>query len=317
MCARTLVDYKVAVTVFEKSRGYGGRCATRRDGELRFDHGAQYFTVRDERLATLMTNWERQQVVAVWPGALATYERGEWQSAKTGVTRWVGTPGMSAIGAHLARDLDVRLETTVSSIQRDGAQWRLRTATDADLGLFDVVLMCVPAPQASNLLAPHAPLLAAQMVTTVMHPCMATMVVLSERPNFPYDGAFLNDDPVLSWICRNASKPGRSVEESWVLHASRPWSVAHLDDTEAHIAQLMWDAFARVLGTTITPVHLVAHRWRYALPDPVIPDDALFDAALGLGAAGDWCGGPRVEGALLSGMALARRVFGRIDTPQP
>ena len=65
----------------------------------------------------------------------------------------------------------------------------------------------------------------------------------------------------------------------------------------------------RVLDAPIQPVHAVAHRWRYALPDPVAPDAALYDAVTQLGAGGDWCGGPRVEGALLSGVALAGRVM--------
>ena len=34
------------VTVFEKSRGYGGRMATRYGGDFEFDHGAQFFTAR-------------------------------------------------------------------------------------------------------------------------------------------------------------------------------------------------------------------------------------------------------------------------------
>ena len=42
-----------AVTVFDKGRGPGGRLATRRADDLRFDHGAQYFTARDPRFATV------------------------------------------------------------------------------------------------------------------------------------------------------------------------------------------------------------------------------------------------------------------------
>ena len=50
VCARLLVEQGMEVTVFEKSRGVGGRMATRRTPEgCHFDHGAQYFTVRDER----------------------------------------------------------------------------------------------------------------------------------------------------------------------------------------------------------------------------------------------------------------------------
>jgi predicted NAD/FAD-dependent oxidoreductase len=49
-CAQNLTDHDVPVTVFEKSRGVGGRMATRRSEHgAAFDHGAQYFTVRDER----------------------------------------------------------------------------------------------------------------------------------------------------------------------------------------------------------------------------------------------------------------------------
>jgi photolyase PhrII len=39
--ARTLREQGVDVTVLEKARGAGGRMSTRRDGEHRFDHGAQ------------------------------------------------------------------------------------------------------------------------------------------------------------------------------------------------------------------------------------------------------------------------------------
>ena len=46
-CARVLFGAQHAVTVLEKSRGVGGRIATRRVGRLAFDHGAQYLMVRD------------------------------------------------------------------------------------------------------------------------------------------------------------------------------------------------------------------------------------------------------------------------------
>lgn len=308
-CARTLADHNIAVTVFEKSRGVGGRCATRRDGPWRFDHGAQYFTIRDSRLAPLIASWQQRGVIAVWNGALAVRENGEWTAAKSGVRRLVAQPGMSALGRHLADDLDVQLDTTVAHIQREGRQWRLIADTGADLGVFDVVLTCVPAPQAIALVGPIAPELAARAASAVMHPTWATMLVLEERPTFPYDGAFLNDDAVLSWIARDVGKPSRGTDETWVLHATRQWTVAHLEHDAASVAATMTEAFVQVVGGAVTPVHRVAHRWRYALPDPVTSDAALYDHQRGIGAAGDWCGGPRVEGALLSGFALAGRVL--------
>ena len=308
-CARALADHNLDLTVFEKSAGYGGRCATRRDGPWRFDHGAQYFTVRDARLRPYVQSWQQQGLIVPWQGALAVHEQGQWQLAKPGVRRWVAVPGMSALGAHLATDLTVQLNTCVALLQREGRQWRLVADSGADLGVFDVVLTCVPAPQARVLLEPVAPQLAQRAAEAIMHPTWAAMLVLGERPAFAWDGAFLNDDPVLGWISRDASKPQRGADETWVLHASRAWSVAHLADDKADAAAAMTAAFRQVIGHDLTPVHAVAHRWMYALPDPVAQDAALHDAALGIGAGGDWCGGPRIEGALLSGMALAGRVM--------
>ncbi|MCC7055560.1 MAG: NAD(P)-binding protein [Gemmatimonadaceae bacterium] len=316
MCARTLADHTLDVTVFEKSRGAGGRAATRRDGVWQFDHGAQYFTVRDARLAPSLHSWQQRGIVAPWTGALAVREAGAWRDAGTRVRRWVGVPGMSALGRHLAADLIVQYQTRVAHIQREGRQWRLVDDTGADLGTFDVVLTCVPAPQAHDLLAPVAPSLAARTREATLHATWATMLVLESRPDVAWEGAFLNDDPVLSWASRNAGKPGREAHETWVLHATRAWSAAHLEDAGDSVSQVMTEAFAAVIGAPIVPVHHIAHRWRYALPDPVVPDGALFDAGLALGAAGDWCGGPRIEGALLSGIALAGRVLATVrDTP--
>ena len=274
-----------------------------------FRSGAQYFTVRDARLSPLISSWRQRGLITPWQGALAVRDNGEWQPAKAGVRRWVAIPGMNSLGAHLADGLEVQLSTHVAHVQREGRQWRLVADSGADLGVFDSVLTCVPSPQAVALLAPSAPQLARAAASAVMQPTWATMVVLAERPRFEWDGAFLNDDDVLSWISRNASKPERAADETWVLHATRQWSTSHLEDDATQVAGEMIAAFATAVGSRLISVHSVAHRWRYALPDPVTSDAALYDATLLLGAGGDWCGGPRIEGALLSGIALAGRVM--------
>ena len=102
------------------------------------------------------------------------------------------------------------------------------------------------------------------------------------------------------------SKPGRLGGEAWVLHASPDWSQANLELEPPAVAQLLFEAFRDALGG-FDPVaaHLDAHRWRFALPTEPLPESCLFDARLRLAACGDWCGGPRVEGAFLSGCAAA------------
>ena len=309
ICARTLADHHVPVTVFEKSRGLGGRCATRREGPWRFDHGAQYFTVRDARLASLVNAWSERGLIAPWNGSIVTFEAGTERPAPSHGERWVGVPGMGEVGKHLGDGLDVRLDTTVSHLLREGLQWRVVDNTGADLGVFDAVLTAVPSPQAQALLAPVAPALGEHVGAATMYPTWATMLVLTDRPAVRWDGAFLPDDPVLSWVCRDASKPNRDKHETWVLHASREWSAMHLEEDPDAISLAMTASFERLVAGGVAPVHRVAHRWRYALADLVHKEASIYHPLACLGAAGDWCGGPRIEGALLSGLALAGQVL--------
>ena len=52
--ARTLVDRGARVVLFDKGGSVGGRCATRGQDLGGFDHGAQRFSARSERFATLV-----------------------------------------------------------------------------------------------------------------------------------------------------------------------------------------------------------------------------------------------------------------------
>ena len=185
---------------------------------------------------------------------------------------------MSAVGKHLGNGLEVTTERTVSQLLREGSRWRLVADTGADLGVFDAVLAAVPSPQAHVLLAPVAPALAGQVGAAIMYPAWATLLVLADRTAVHWDGAFLPNDSVLSWVCRDASKPSRSKDETWVLHASREWSAAHPEADPNAISLAMTASFERLVGA-VTPVHRVAHRvldiW-VILPanPPVRPNDA-------------------------------------------
>jgi hypothetical protein len=101
MCARGLHDHGLDVTVFEKSRGPGGRSATRRiESALQFDHGAQYFTCKDPRIARYVESWVQDGVVQPWLGRIASLKMGGFEASSDRI-RFVGTPAMSTIGRHL------------------------------------------------------------------------------------------------------------------------------------------------------------------------------------------------------------------------
>jgi predicted NAD/FAD-dependent oxidoreductase len=306
--SRVLQEQGHAVVVFDKGRRPGGRLATRRAGSLSFDHGAQYFTVKSESFRRQVQSWLADGVVAEWTGRIGSLAAGRISTSEGGTQRYVGRPGMSALARHLAEGLEIHSRIRVAAATEIGDAWRLTAEEGTVLGEFDVTLVTVPAPQAEPLLAGH-PGLASAAGRARLRPCWAVLAAFEQTLDVPLDGVFV-EHPILSWAARDSSKPGRPAGENWVLHASAEWSEAHLEDDPRAVTSELLSGFADALDRKLPPpTYTDAHRWRYALPDPPLQEPCLFDERTRLGAGGDWCGGPRIEGAFRSGAALADRVL--------
>ena len=157
------------------------------------------------------------------------------------------------------------------------------------------------------LLAEPAPDLASLAAGVESAPCWAVMAGF-DAP-LPLADTFRSETGPVSWAARNSAKPGRAGAEAWVVHASPARSRELVERPKEEVAQiLLADFFAATATAPVLPQHLDAHRWLYALPAALAGEGARYDAALGIGIAGDWLHSPRVEGAWLSGRALARLV---------
>ena len=180
--------------------------------------------------------------------------------------------------------------------------------------------MTFPPAQAAELLgavssAPVTLLDAAR--STEMNPCWAAMVAFDGRFDAPFDGAFVNAGP-LSWVSRDSVKPGRPEGDAWVLHASPEWTRAHIELDREEAAAHLVAALEEAAGVAApAQLHASAHRWMYSAAAPPREDEALFDAASGIGLAGDWLAGSKVQGAWLSGRALAGHVLRRAASAEP
>ena len=307
-CARTLTDHGFAVTVFEKSRGPGGRSSTRRvEPNLAFDHGSQYFTATNRHFTQFVEALKTHGCVAEWGGRIVNLEKG-MTTETSPQSRFVGVPGMSAVAAYLAADLTIRHDVHIERIVRSGDAWELTDATGKQLGPFQFLVLSLPAPQSKALLGSHP--FAAEAAGVAMAPCWAALAAFEVRLEAPWDGAFVSDSP-LSWVARNSSKPGRpNGPECWVLHASPAWSAANLEESPDAIASQLLGAFESAVGRSLPNVaYRAAHRWRHSLGADPEERTVLFDAASGLAVCGDWLSGGRIEGAFLSGAECAARVL--------
>ena len=309
--ARILVDQGHDVAVVDKGRAPGGRMSSRLAGDMRFDHGAQYFTARDPRFLRHVVAWRERGLVEAWNGRIAVVDPDGVSEEGGDTDRYVPVPSMDAVCAEIAAGLpDCRQSWRVERIVHDG-DWRVESASGETLRA-DALIVTVPPPQAAALFDDKA--LAGGVSQVEMLPCWAVMTQLDRPLLKEHDASFVNEGP-LWWLSGQASRPGRPAGHSWVLHAGPGWSSEHLEDEpDAVCDQLVEAARALPISGPFEVDSAVAHRWRYARAREPLNEGAIWNAEKRLAFAGDWCHGSAVEGAFLSGAAAAGRVMMSVNT---
>ncbi len=171
------------------------------------------------------------------------------------------------------------------------------------------MILTAPAPQAAALLIEAAPAFAEVARLCRMRGCWALMAHYENDPGLDFDAAFINHGP-LSWVAREASKPGRPDAHTWLLHApAADWTEETLDYLPDEVAEGMLEAFEEIVGAP-RPAAWNLHRWLYANNVDGVGAGSLWDPLERVGVAGDWLMGGRIEGAWLSGTQLARVMLG-------
>lgn len=291
------------VTLFEKSRGIGGRMATRYAGTYEFDHGAQYFTVKTAAFADALQDYRDVGVVRTWEAPVALIG----EPHETGAERIIAAPRMNSLCKAMAEGVDVQLKVQIASVRREGEDWFLNDSDGTAYGPFDWVVSSAPAPQARKLL-PEVYKHHDEIDRVEMRGCFSVMLGFENEIALPWTAARIAGSPV-GWIALNSAKPGRKTGCSVIIQSTNDWAEAHLEDERDAVQETLIAAASELADTDLSgATHQAIHRWRYAATPVPADGPYLLDKDNQLAACGDWCVGSRVESAFTSGFTLAERL---------
>ncbi|MFC4260439.1 NAD(P)/FAD-dependent oxidoreductase [Marinobacter lacisalsi] len=305
----------VAVTLFEKSRGPGGRMAAKRlpapaDGSA--DIGAQYFTVRNPAFRQFLEQYAGNDCWGEWQGRFRYQDdQGSWQDMRP-AQRFVGIPRMSAITRAISAGLDVRSGVRIARLQRNDQElWTLTDTEGGTHGGYDAVVLTPPPAQTDELLTDSGlSELADDLNIRIsrMQACWTVVVHFPQGSGAGVEG-FMPNSSLLNWAANNSSKPGRDDDgEWWVLHGDPDWSDANTDMAPDQVRETLLAEFLRCSGVTAQPDNFLVHRWLYAKPRARTAQGHLWFADQRIAVAGDWLDGGRVEGAFNSAAGLISRL---------
>jgi predicted NAD/FAD-dependent oxidoreductase len=311
------------VLVIEKSRGIGGRMATRRVGEAVCDHGAQFFTVRGRAFGGIVAAAHESGAVETWCHGFDGDGHARWRGARgmTDLPKWLANELLSS---DLAGTCDIKTGAQATAVAVDG-QRVLVTLAQADGRAEQLtaagVVLTTPVPQALDLMRAGGivgggtcladPESIEQLERVAYDPCFALMLVLDRPSLVPSPGGiqFPADGPgPIAWLADNQQK-GISAVPALTIHASGAFSREHFDVAPDEVAAILLEA-ARpwIDGDPVTAVvERSLHRWKFALPTTILPAPLVaVTQSPPVVCCGDAFAGPRVEGAASSGLAAGR-----------
>lgn len=299
------------VLVVDKGRSVGGRLATRRIGPGRADHGAQFITTRDAAFGALVAAWQTDGLIFPWSSG--------WSDGSLLATpgdshpRYAVAGGMNQLARRLAGDLqkagvELVTGTRVAALRQDGDGWLATAGEDREFHA-GIAVLTAPVPQSLALIDAGGVRLAPSQRTALeairYAPCLCGLFWVDGTVHLPEPGALQRQVGIVRWMADNRRK-GISPEATILtLHASPDWSKAHYDERDEAVLEALGAEMRPWLGTGAALESAEVKRWRYALPTAL--HSARYLQAEGLPPlffGGDAFGGPRVEGAALSGMAI-------------
>jgi predicted NAD/FAD-dependent oxidoreductase len=290
---RFLQEQGCQVIILEKSRGVGGRVATRRLDNTYADHGLPAFNT-DLGLPSLLEPWQ---------------------------DGYISRSGINTVAKHLAANLNLRRNFRVIELEAQAqGYWEIRG--ENEIVRAKAVILAIPAPQsleicrASRLQVSFLP----ELERVTFDPCIVAIA--------SYPTAYLEDfvkglsstnHPFLQKIIVDSSKHAHPEALVLVLHSSPAFARSHLDNP--HLENLGQELLQAAGGETRAwinqPNQLQVHRWRYAIPlEPLEVSLLATNFPLPLVCCGDWCGGREAENALVSGCKAAEVIIPNLNHEQ-
>jgi renalase len=318
------------VIVYEKSRGFGGRAATRwhdlpTGGRVYIDHGAQYLKDDSPALHELIHNMLPTEELRDIARPVWTFDQSnvisEGDRVQNRDPKWTYQTGLAKLGRLTAEvgALNVKLQVRVGKLTYADKGYTLFDDQGACLDTVDHVLIAIPSGQAADLIAAsdlpitESATLESTLRTATYRRCITVAFgydhPILEKPYY----ALINIDRAhpLSWMAFEHDKPGHVPPGHAVIVAQMAggFSLEHWDTDQAVVIDEVGNMVARLLNTDLGALGWTEYqKWRYSLPDSLIAEADLNGILEGLWFAGDYLRGGRVHLAAQTGYDVAQRI---------
>jgi renalase len=323
-CAQQLTRSGQTPTLIDKSKGLGGRLATRRLNNTHADHGVCYLKPKSESFGRWIDDLVSDGILRIWTDRIHQLDRSFTLQDPSKIAPCYASPqGATAIAKHLAKGLSIIPDRRVTHLELIPNGWRVTATNGTDQDSIDArqIVFAIPPVQVLELIESIAPIQVVNQLKTVEFAPSITAIatypaeLLPTAEALPWRGIQC-DDAELSWIGLDSSKQLSPPKPVIVVQSNAEFADRYIDNPDLNaVGQQLLDRAAKLADWIAEPELFQVHRWRYAFAKTPLKD-RFVDVGNGLYLCGDWCGGDRVESAYFSGLAIAEYLIGKaLDSP--
>ena len=282
----------------------GGRLATRRGFETKFDHGLPSWENNGFHTEQLTKTLQDESLIKPWKIAIFNSNNpDDWKYLET-TSIYCVPEGMTAIAKYLTQDLTINRSFHLDQIIPHNNGWQLNFR-NGETVTAKAIILAIPAPQAIPLVKDFVTEEMGDRLQTISYePALSLMLGFNElQVNFPWQELRLNNHPIFKKIILDGQKRSPQTQ-TLVLQTNSTFTEQYLNaDNLEPAAEILIKEIQNMLKIP-APIWHQIHRWRYAIPKQSLGDTHLsLPTKVPLILCGDWCLGQGLEKVITSGLA--------------
>ena len=294
---------------YEKSRGVGGRCSTRRvDNVGLFDHGLQYVKSENSEFKKFLSDY------TIWQGNFKIFKNDQLKD-DSNKERIINENGNNLLVKNLFKNKRVFVNKELKSLEKknDCFQLNFKDSTQEN---YKTVIITAPYQQAYNLTKQFTENYFSKLNFS-MQPNLTLMVAFNKSLKLNLSAISFEDDDVLGFVANENTKKKVLINkdlELWTIQSSLKYAIKNIYEyrnNKESLADEMLKNLSVKLKIDIKKDYIQysdIHGWRYAYGNKLDDANCYWNEDLRLGICGDWFSGGNAESAFVNAKKLANLI---------
>ena len=294
---------------YEKSRGAGGRCSTRRVEDVGlFDHGLQYIKNPNPEFKEMLSD------CSVWQGNFKIFENNQLKN-DADKERIIHENGNNLLIKNFFKNKNIFVNKELKSIEKKSDHLQL-TFKDETQEQYKTVIVTAPFQQAYNLTKQFTENFFSNFNFS-MQPNLTVMVAFNKSLKLDLSAITFENDDVLGFAANENTKKKNLINkdlELWTIQSSLKYAVKNIKEyrnNKQFLIDEILKNFSNKLKINISKEQIQysdIHGWLYAYNLNTSSPNCYWDSHLRLGICGDWFSGGNAENAFFNAKKLANLI---------